>query len=250
MDLVKLGGSVITDKAKPRTLRARVLGRLAGELKGAAPLVVVHGGGSFGHHEALAHGLHLGMRGKEQLPAIATVQRDMRFLNLKVVDALKTKGIAAVSVPGATVAENRGGRIGTLNPGLFVDYLGLGLTPVTFGDVVVDRSQGVSICSGDDLMLLLAKGLRARRATFVTDVDGLLGPGGRPIPVVRSSDLPPQGLLMPRGADVTGGMARKVEVMVAMAKFGTEVRVINGLRPGRLAALLGGAEVSGTKFEG
>lgn len=250
MDLVKLGGSVITIKAKPRTLRPRVLRRLASELAAArAPLVLVHGGGSFGHPRAMEARLHLGLRGRDQLPSIAAVQRDMRLLNLRVLEALQVAGLPAVSVPGALVAENKGGRIATLNPGPFMDYLDLGLLPVTFGDVVVDKDRGISICSGDDLMLLLAKGLSARRAIFVADVDGLMDPGGKPVAVVRASELPARPPIQPQGADVTGGMGRKVEVMAAMAKFGVAVELINGLRPGRLAAALRGEGVPGTRFE-
>jgi isopentenyl phosphate kinase len=251
MDLVKFGGSVITNKAKPKTLRPRVLRRLASELA-AAPgqLILVHGGGSFGHPGAREGRLHLGLKGKDQLPSVAAVQREMRVLNLRVLEALQAAGLTAVSVPGALVAENKGGRISTLNPGPFMDYLELGLLPVTFGDVVVDKSQGVSICSGDDLMLLLAKGLRAARAIFVADVEGLLDPQGKSMAVVRASELPAQAPLSPQGADVTGGMGRKVEVMAAMARFGVAVRLINGLRPGRLAAALRGEEVPGTRFEG
>ncbi|UCH38405.1 MAG: hypothetical protein JSV76_06030, partial [Candidatus Bathyarchaeota archaeon] len=51
LTLLKLGGSVITNKEKPCTPNHSVIMRLAHEIKRAniTPLVIVHGGGSFGH---------------------------------------------------------------------------------------------------------------------------------------------------------------------------------------------------------
>src|SRR5437667_10333171 len=49
----------------------------------------------------------------------------------------------------------------------------MGFTPVTFGDVVRDLRRGVSICSGDLMMLELARAFRPNRAVLAADVDGL-----------------------------------------------------------------------------
>lgn len=251
MDLVKLGGSVITDKSKPRTARPEVIARLARELRHApGPVVVVHGGGSFGHFGAREHDLAAGFKARGQLRGFAEVQKDMRVLNLQILEALLAAGIDAVALPGALVAQNQGGRIASLNPSPFMDYLDLGLTPMTFGDVVLDAALKFSICSGDDLMLLLGKGLGAKRALFVSDVDALLDAQGRPLAEVRASRPPPPALVRPTATDVTGGMGRKTEVMGALAKLGLEVLLLNGLREGRLADALEGKEVPGTRFRG
>ena len=54
--LLKLGGSVITDKTQPFTARTDVIERLAREIKNALDergddlqLIIGHGAGSFGH---------------------------------------------------------------------------------------------------------------------------------------------------------------------------------------------------------
>src|SRR5437667_12561081 len=49
----------------------------------------------------------------------------------------------------------------------------MGFTPVTFGDVVRDLRRGVSICSGDLMMLELARAFRPNRAVFAAVVAGL-----------------------------------------------------------------------------
>ena len=58
--LLKLGGSLITDKNQNATLRPDVLARLASEIYAALeqkpqPLLIGHGSGSFGHFEAKTH---------------------------------------------------------------------------------------------------------------------------------------------------------------------------------------------------
>ena len=61
MLLVKLGGSVVTDKDKLRTARRPAIRRLAAELAAVRqPLLVVHGAGSFGHILASHHRLNEG----------------------------------------------------------------------------------------------------------------------------------------------------------------------------------------------
>ncbi|MFW6045379.1 MAG: acetylglutamate kinase, partial [Natronomonas sp.] len=55
--VLKLGGSVITDKTEPETVDHSSLRTAAVAIGTTDDLVVVHGGGSFGHHHAAAHGV-------------------------------------------------------------------------------------------------------------------------------------------------------------------------------------------------
>ncbi|MFQ5350226.1 MAG: uridylate kinase, partial [Thermoanaerobaculia bacterium] len=66
LTLIKLGGSLITDKRRPGRSRRQVIARLAGEIAAAAGrrpggLIVGHGRGSFGHPAAARHGVHRGV---------------------------------------------------------------------------------------------------------------------------------------------------------------------------------------------
>ena len=49
----------------------------------------------------------------------------------------------------------------------------MGIMPVTFGDVVMDRTRGFGIVSGDQMMELMAKMFKPERVVFVSDIDGL-----------------------------------------------------------------------------
>src|SRR4030042_2043405 len=100
---VKLGGSVITDKAKPFTERKDVINRLATEIHSSqertgATLIVGHGGGSYPHVPAERYKTHLGIVSEESRMGSALVQDAASRLNRIVVNALLTAGEPAISV--------------------------------------------------------------------------------------------------------------------------------------------------------
>ncbi|HJX04887.1 MAG TPA: isopentenyl phosphate kinase [Thermoplasmata archaeon] len=254
MDLVKLGGSVITDKSRLRTFRQAACDRLASELRAAGgELLLAHGAGSFGHIEAKRHSLHKGFKNDSQLTHVAAVQRDVRELNLKVLSSLINKGIRAVSVPPATSARFRNGEIIRFNPEPFKIHLKLGLAPVTFGDVVPDEKMGFSICSGDLMMESLAKHFRPGLVIFCADVDGMFDkdpkrfPDAELMPVLDRAALKSMKQSASRDADVTGSMHGKLERMLAISQHCEKCMIVNGNVPGRLGKALRGREVVCTR---
>ena len=62
--ILKLGGSAITDKTAEATPKTEIINRVAEEIKRADldNLIVVHGGGSFGHPAAERYGLKDGFK--------------------------------------------------------------------------------------------------------------------------------------------------------------------------------------------
>ena len=254
MDLVKLGGSVITDKAKVTTLRPAHLNRLAGEIAASGrEVVVVHGAGSFGHIKAAKHRLADGYLDDAQLPAVSEVQRDVRALNLAVVDALRRAGLRPVSLPPSAIARLDDGALRSLDLDVFRRYRDLGFTPVTFGDVVLDAHRWFAICSGDLLMLALAEAFHPEAAVFVADVDGVYTADPKRVKSAKLlREIAPASLAAvdtsaPSVEDVTGGLAGKLQRMIAVAGFAERCLLVNGLKKGRLLAALRGQRVVGTR---
>src|SRR5437870_11875699 len=104
MLLVKLGGSVLTEKARLRTPRRAAIRRLAAELASVRkPLLIVHGAGSYGHILASRHRLNEGGSTPLRRLAAAGVQADVRELDGLVVRALNRAGLAAMPVPPSAV---------------------------------------------------------------------------------------------------------------------------------------------------
>ena len=234
---MKLGGSVLPDKAQYRMPRPDVLARLAQELAHAqGPLAVVHGAGSYGHVLARRHGL---AEGGGDPAAAARVHADVRQLQSLVCGALQDAGLHALALSTSDLGLDG-------IPPRARDALALGFVPVAPGDVVLDAQQRWRILSGDVLMVALAKALKPQRAVFVTDVDGIhdTWPRGRLLPRIGPNDSPFAGDA--RGADVTGGMAGKLRRARDVAAAGCEVLVVNGLVPGRVADAVAMKDVAGT----
>jgi isopentenyl phosphate kinase len=254
--LIKLGGSVITDKTRYRTFNKESTDRLAKEIASSGKQVIlVHGAGSFGHLLAHEHQLQKGYLNDTQLAGLVKVQQDVRDLNREVMLSLDRAGILATSIPPSSSALMAGGQLQQMDLDLFHRYLDLGITPVTFGDVVLDSQRRFGICSGDQLMNILAREFHPKLIVFCADVDGIytadpnLDKNAKMIEQVDASTLES----IPRTSrvtDVTGSIYAKLESMLSLAKLGKSTMVINGLAPGRLASALKGEKVKGSMVVG
>ena len=253
MLLIKLGGSVITDKARPLTPRLEDINRLTREIA-AVPgnKIIVHGAGSFGHIKAAEYKLSGGYTDKKQSEGISLVQRDMRVLNQIVVDAFHEAGLPVASIPAGAITTFDNGRMVRFPSEVLSHYLELDIIPITFGDVVTDKSRGISICSGDDIMLQLVKDLEVEKCVFATAVDGIFssyppeeGEGALPF-IAPGTKVKFTSI----DTDVTGSMKRKLDIMFKIASLGCRVEVLNGLVPGRLKNALNGSEFVGTTVQG
>ncbi len=242
MILVKLGGSVITDKSKKYVFKEKTVRRLAKEIKNSGEkVIVVHGAGSFGHILAKKYKLDKGFIHDKQVKGLAVVQKDVKNLNLKVVNCLLHTGINPVSIPSSAVVECRNKKIEKINVDVFKKYFKLGLTPVTFGDVVIDRKISFCIVSGDLLMLELARFFKPKKSIFVSDVDGVYMDEKI---MDKIDDKIAMNMKRKKTGtpDVTGSMYKKVKIGLAMSKF-TKIMIINGNVNNRLSDALKGRKV-------
>jgi isopentenyl phosphate kinase len=243
--VVKLGGSAITDKSVAFSYRERVVRALGRAMASSGlPIVVVHGGGSFGHTVARKYGLS----SKSSSPSpdgVSETRRAMLMLDAKVCASLQVVGLHPYSFSPFTLLDREeGGRA-------FIErLLEAGMTPVTFGDVVHD-GKGFRILSGDTICVELAEMLGAPRRVFSIDTDGLLDEKGPVIKVLSEKSAarvsPIRKAFM--RADATGGIALKVAEALRMASNGTEVRLVSGLRPREFHKALKGLEFHGTTVE-
>jgi isopentenyl phosphate kinase len=254
--VVKLGGSVITDKRgdRPR-IRRKVLARLAQELA-AAPrgrlVGVIHGAGSFGHGPVLRSGIHKGVRTPTQRLAWAEIQVLQNELNAVVCRALISAGLPAVphQASAAAVMDNR--RLAHLDDSALRELGARHMIPVLFGVPAPDRTQGCSILSGDVLAPELARILGANLLVLGTDVDGVFtadprqDPNAKQLLRITPHTWPKvaDALGPATSKDVTGGMRGKVAELLHQAhQTGIRARIVDINRPGRLAQALRGAKV-------
>ena len=267
--MLKLGGSVITDKSVPLSFRKDAVAALAGAVSTLAesePVILVHGGGSFGHHYSVIHDMHTAPA-RYDLGGFCTVRNSMVHLHHLVLDALYEGGILPYSCPPSILVHSSDAPYTKTAPDGLVRERVLethtiassGLCPVIYGDAMWCGDGTSHILSGDAIMTTLAKLLDVRLAIFATDVDGLYtGPDlGQ---LIRRADAETahamagsgRGAAHTRsdgGSDVTGGMARKVRAAGDISRMGTDVFFVNGNRPHRISDVTRGI-YEGTLFAG
>lgn len=258
--LVKLGGSLITDKKAEALARPATIERLAAELAAARAalgpdtwLVVGHGSGSFGHAAAARYGLGRGLRGGDPMGAAITQDQAARLHRL-VIEKLLAAGLPAFGWAPSTGLLAHAGRARRTFFGTLFQALETGLLPVFFGDVVADEALGAGIASTEAVSLALARaatrrGLRLRRALWMGETEGIYDDEGRTIATIDAGNLAAARRLVggSAGVDVTGGMDLRLRTAWELTRFGTESLILDGNVPGRLQAALVGAEVPGTR---
>ncbi|AFZ73721.1 isopentenyl phosphate kinase [Natronobacterium gregoryi] len=220
MIVLKLGGSVITEKDRPETLDGEALERAADAIAGArgggwTDLVVVHGGGSFGHHNASEHGITT-TDGTHDVGALLDVHGAMTTLNRFVLRRLFGRNVDAVPVhPFSMAARDGDGDLELPIDGIRT-MLEEGFVPILHGDLVPHAGAGATVVSGDELVAELARELGADRVGLCSTVPGVLDDGDAVIEEIETFDDAADVLGESEATDVTGGMAGKVQALLEL----------------------------------
>jgi isopentenyl phosphate kinase len=260
-DLVflKLGGSLITDKASAYTPCPGVIERLAREIQGAREqradlqLLLGHGSGSFGHRAAAPYGTQRGVRTEREWRGFAEVATAAARLNRIVTDALAAAGVPVLSLQPSASARCENGRLTHLEINPLRQALARGLVPLVYGDVALDSVRGGTIVSTEDLFVYLASALRPQRILLAGNPPGVLGTDGHVVPRITPATVSHLDAAL-RGAqetDVTGGMAAKVALMIGLVEELEDltVHILTGTEPGLVQrALVDPGFAAGTRI--
>ena len=241
MILIKLGGSIITNKEKPLSARRKTIDNILNQINRIRePKILVHGGGSYGHYWSVKYDMHT-KPAKYDMRGVSIVKNSMIDLNKIILDSAVKNRINAYCLPPTDFMNGNKpikNKILTIN-----EIAKSGLTPVTYGDALWFGKKKSYILSGDVIMTMIGKILKPRLSIFVLDVDGvysntkskkLIHDFKKEKPIISKNKI-----------DVTGGMTRKITEATNMSKSGLKVFFVNGNKPKRILDA-----VSGKKFEG
>lgn len=254
--LLKLGGSLITDKSLPYTPRFDKLAELAGDLaavRRAHPglsIVLGHGSGSFGHTAAQQYQTRDGLRvgeARRYFDGLAEVWFQAWTLNRFVMDALHAAEIPSLALAPVSAVTASDGRLAGWELAPLKAALAAGLLPVVYGDVIFDSLRGGTILSTEDLFAHLARELRPQRILLA----GLEGAVWADFPERKqrveaitpaSFDAIKSRVGASQAADVTGGMESKVRQMLELVQQAPAltVQIFSGEQPGNLRRALEG----------
>lgn len=246
MILIKLGGSIITDKEKPLSPRIKTIDNITKQLKKISePFVIVHGGGSFGHYWSVKYDMHT-KPARYDSHGVSIVKNSMIELNKIILDSLTRNKLNPYCLPPTDFMS--GNKPIPSKVREIKKIAESNLIPVTFGDALWYGQKKSYILSGDKIMSILAKALRPRLSVFVLNVDGLYSDlkTKHLIYDMKDDQVSIQDIPM----DVTGGMTRKVEEAARISKMGLKVFFANGNKPERIINAIQKNRFEGTIFRG
>ncbi len=257
--LIKLGGSVITDKSAPGVLRLEVLKRLVGEISSSLKdqdlhLIISHGQGSFAHVPATKYCTIAGFQDPDSRLGMAITQDSAAQLNRIVVSEFIKASLPAVSFAASSVLVTAGSKSQTWSGEVLKEYLNQGLLPVTCGDVIVDSAQGCTIWSAEKILGRIVEQLsydekyEVVKIIHVTEVDGVLDKSGQVVSKISPANFTKVSKMITEttGFDVTGGMGHKIEEAMIVVKKGIDVAILSGLKKDNLLHALSGHNWLGT----
>lgn len=249
---IKLGGSLITDKTVPMSVRQEALTQVCkelAELYATNPDVcwfIGNGAGSFGHFMVQETGWR---EHPEDPVATARVREATGQLNQTVISTMVAAGLPALSMPPATWAAKVDDTITATTDTIF-NWAQHRYVPVVYGDLI---GYGVSshLLSTEGCLEVLARawmdeGHSVERVIYCTSVDGVLNAEGATIPVLTAEGMG-EHIGEASGFDVSGGMRQKVEAGFTALQYCPDVYIINGTTYGQLTKAAAG-EPAGTRL--
>lgn len=257
--LVKLGGSLITDKRVEAVFRSEVMERLATEIHNALQqqpalrLVLGHGSGSFGHFAAKQYNTAAGVYTAEAWRGFAEVATVAAQLNALVAATLLKAGVPVWRIQPSASAFCENGQLVKMETFPIQHAIERGIVPLVYGDVALDSVRGGTIISTETVFDYLARVLPVQQIILFGDVEGVYDATGKIIPRITPGNFSEvQGALgESAGVDVTGGMYTKVRDMLALVRAvpGLAIRIASGTQPDLLRKILCGEAQPGTLIE-
>jgi len=228
LKIIKIGGSLITDKKAFEVVREEMIEKIAKQISGN--VIVVHGVGSFGHPHVKRYGLTVEGISKTHLACLR--------LNNIVCSKLENAGLSPIPIHPFEFF---------LNPDydFLRNLISMGFTPVLHGDIVYRK--GFRVMSGDEIVRVLAEKLKAERVGFACDTAVIIN--NEIVREINSQNF--EEIIEKIGAasdkeDVTGGMKGKVIEAYRIADI-CDVCIFDGAEKDAIRRFLNGEDV-GTKI--
>jgi isopentenyl phosphate kinase len=259
IDIIKLGGAIITDKTEYKKIRLLELSEICKQIGDwGNPCIIVHGAGSYGHIKAKEYNITSGFKESSQIQGIIQIRKDMHELSSIVVEELTKANLNVMNFQSSSLIYSR--KEGKqyeyfLNP--IQKAMQLGLIPVLSGDIVFAEDEYFNIISGDLVIDILVSNFQVNRVIFITDVDGLMviNPESNQkecLISASSEDLKSLSFtsdISEDAIDVTGSMKGKVDSILSILKSVNEIIIVNGNENKRVSDVLKEKDVICTRIK-
>lgn len=237
--VIKLGGSLITDKQNPYVFRRSLLESLVEQIKYFIDnfdqdykLIIVHGSGSFGHTDALKYNVKNGF--SDYAFGTCKTHYSAQTLNQLVSQVFIEKRISTISLnPSSFIFNDKDNEI-KVNWQVLDFILSKQIIPILYGDIILDLNKGCQILSGEKIInliisYLLLQNKKIDQVIHLGIENGVYDEDKNIIPIIDSNNIDKLKFEHNNKIDSTGGMEHKVLESYNLAKKGIKVSIINGL---------------------
>ncbi len=257
--LLKLGGSLITDKTTPYTARPEIIQLVIAEIKRALEgnpnlkLIIGHGAGSFAHQSAKKYNTLNGIHTKEEQLGATIVHYDVTQLNtLFIKECIKQElPVFSLQASAFIFAENK--NLKNIDINIILELFKNNIIPCVCGDVIIDSKIGATIFSTDKIFTLLVEKLLNEKISIkqiihAGDYDGVLDKNNHVIQNISPGTIKhfQESIGTSTTVDVTGGMLQKVTESIYLAEKDIKTLILRGNQKGNILAALTNKVVTGT----
>ena len=254
--IVKIGGSFITDKNQPESLKEDRVRKIAREIRtaiqsGKVSLLLSHGAGSYGHIAAKEYQAQQGSHPHFGWQAFYQIRQDMMKMNHRILQLCAEEDLYPITIQPSAIAMARKGKLTYMDTRNIRFWLDSEQVPLIHGDIVLDENQDFTIASTEDQIGKLSEYIFFHRMVMISDVSGVLNSDGNVIPIINRQNYSQviDQLGGSAGLDVTGGMRSKVEQVyqIIQKNPSTQAFIISGdSEPGVITSSILGEGKKGT----
>ncbi|MFX1238872.1 MAG: isopentenyl phosphate kinase, partial [Promethearchaeota archaeon] len=229
-------------------------------IKAGVKIIIIHGGGSFGHPPARKYGIFEGINPEipDQILGLVETHKSMNDFNTYIINAFIDNGYPALSIQSSSIFIKKSVSISMASIDIIEAALDLGITPVLYGDIILDNKGSFSIVSGDQIIFKLCTTLeqyKVSKVVFTMETDGLYikdenkENGCMLITECHFRDLDSLELAdIGQKIDVTGGIRGKLDFIKKICELKISVQLVNGLKEDFIYKALKNIEIDCTNI--
>ena len=268
--IIKFGGSILTDKNTPNSMRNEVINSLISQISdnyqtsNQPKIILIHGAGSFGHPIANSFSIQKGLNQNipNQILGLTKTHQSVKKLNTNIVEGFLSREIPVLSLTTSSVFFQENSVLKFTGFNQIGSLLELEIIPILFGDILLHDSKNFSIISGDRVIYEICKSFsssvnaeyKINKIIFCFDKDGIIisnaEKDSKVIQNIKSKDLDLLSLKNFEDViDVTGNIRGKLEEIKKICELGIPVQLINGQKPNLLTKAMKNEEILSTLID-
>ncbi len=241
--ILKLGGSLLTDKNSPFSIREDIVKDSVRQIIDSKErLILIHGGGSFGHPLAKKYKIKNGFDSSvpNQVLGLTETHHSMNNFNSFMIKSFLEMNYPAFSIQASSIFIRDSLEITMFSMGIIETALDLNILPILYGDIILDKQGSFSIISGDQIILELCKNLDRyciSKVIFTMETDGIYVTDKKNSDSsILATECYPDQLEnlklanLGQKIDVTGGIRGKIKFIQKICNHNIPVQLINGLK--------------------